>query len=285
MASSSRAERASPGCRTSVAWDEAAFKLPSTLRQTDLVWEVEGADGRRRLLHIELQTAVDPEIGERLAEYMSRLWRRDHLPIRSVVVYLRPAERIPAAPFVIPWEENDDSQISRYGVVRLWEVPAERVLNSPSYALWPLAPLLAGATDETTVAVAERLAAVDAPRQERGDLIGLLVGLAGLRRAGAAYETLVTLMRRHAMLDELLRESSMAEMFIKEGREEGGRQMAQVALEGRFGTLPADLLAALGKSDEGTLREVVAHIATDALEQVRARLGLGPQAGPQATPE
>jgi hypothetical protein len=114
-------------------------------------------------------------------------------PLRSVVVYLRPAERIPAAPFVIPWEENDESQITRYAEVRLWEVPAERVLNSPSYALWPLPPLLAEATDETTVAPAERL-------------------------------------------------------------------------------------AALGKSGDGTLRAIVAHVATDSLEQVRARFGLGLQA-------
>jgi hypothetical protein len=40
---------------------------------------------------IQLQTAVDQDIGERLAEYMSRLRRRDHLPVRWVVVYLRPS--------------------------------------------------------------------------------------------------------------------------------------------------------------------------------------------------
>ena len=91
------------------------------------------------------------------------------------------------------------------------------------------------------------------------------------------------------MLNDLLRESSVAEIFIEEGRakgreegrakgrEEGERRTAQTALEGRFGPLPEDVLAALAQADEATLLALVAHIATDSLEQARARLGLGPR--------
>jgi hypothetical protein len=50
--------------------------------------------------------------------------------------------------------------------------------------------------------------------------------------------------------------------------------MTQVALEGRFGTLSADLLAALETASPETLEDIVAHISTDTLEQARARLGL-----------
>ncbi len=76
------------------------------------------------------------------------------------------------------------------------------------------------------------------------------------------------------MLNDLLRESSVVEIFRDEGRAEGERRMAQVALEGRLGPLGDDVLAALGQADEATVREVVAHVATDSWEQVRARLGL-----------
>ncbi len=95
------------------------------------------------------------------------------------------------------------------------------------------------------------------------------------------------------MLNDLLRESSVAETFIEEGREkgreegheegrvkgraEGERRMAQTALEGRFGALSDDVLAALARADEATLLALVAHVATDSLEQARARLGLGPR--------
>jgi len=52
------------------------------------------------------------------------------------------------------------------------------------------------------------------------------------------------------------------------------RRMARIALEGRFGPLSDDLLAALQKADEATLRELVGHVSTETPEQVRARLGL-----------
>ena len=120
---------------------------------------------------------------------------------------------------------------------------------------------------ETTLAVAERLAATQAPRQEKGDLIGLLAGLAGV---SMARERLMAALRSNPMIDELLRESSLAELFI----EEGERRMARVALQGRFGALPEDVLAALQRAHEATLQELVAHITTETLEQVRERLGL-----------
>lgn len=59
-----------------------------------------------------------------------------------------------------------------------------------------------------------------------------------------------------------------------EGMRQGMRQLAQVALEGRFGTVDEDVQAALQAADETTLRLLVAHLSTDTIEHVRARLGL-----------
>jgi len=47
-----------------------------------------------------------------------------------------------------------------------------------------------------------------------------------------------------------------------------------VALEGRFGSLSEDVRTAVATTDETTLRELMAHLTTESLEQVRARLGL-----------
>jgi phage-related tail protein len=76
------------------------------------------------------------------------------------------------------------------------------------------------------------------------------------------------------MIDDLLRESSIAQLFMEQDREEGERQMARLALEGRFGALGEDVLAALGSAGEAALRDLVAHVSTDTLEQARGRLGL-----------
>ncbi|HLZ25980.1 MAG TPA: hypothetical protein VKV73_01510, partial [Chloroflexota bacterium] len=66
------------------------------------------------------------------------MWLRDHLPPRSIVVMLRPTTMPPTSPLVISW---GDAETLRYAfdVVRLWEIPAERVLSTKVYDLWPLA--------------------------------------------------------------------------------------------------------------------------------------------------
>lgn len=82
---------------------ERSAEVPAVARYANLVWEVERSSGQHGILHIELQLKIKDDIGERLAEYAIRLWRRDHLPVRSIVVFLRKATTTPASPFVIPW--------------------------------------------------------------------------------------------------------------------------------------------------------------------------------------
>lgn len=60
-----------------------------------------GPTGERGLLHVELHTAADAGVGERVAEDAIRLWRTYHLPVGSVVVYLTPSVFIVSPPFVI----------------------------------------------------------------------------------------------------------------------------------------------------------------------------------------
>ncbi len=261
---------------------ERSPELPDQPRQADLVWDVERSTGWRGILHIELQTKADTDIGERLADYAVRLWRRDHLALKVVVVFLREAPHTPATPFVIPGDEQDTVTLN-YTAIRLWEVPQEQILSQPDYQLWPLSGPMAGATVESTVATAERIAAAPASREERGELTAMLATLAGIR---LPLRAVLDAMRRNGMIDDLLQESGMAQILIEEGRErgvaegkaegltEGMRQMARVALEGRFAPLGDDLLVALGAADEAALRDLMAHITTDTLAQTRARLGL-----------
>ncbi|HEY7358052.1 MAG TPA: hypothetical protein VH590_16345 [Ktedonobacterales bacterium] len=76
------------------------------------------------------------------------------------------------------------------------------------------------------------------------------------------------------LIREIWKESSFAEAVTEITARQTARRMAQVALEGRFGTLSDELLAALKTADETTLESIVAHITSDTLEQIRARLGL-----------
>lgn len=84
------------------------------------------------------------------------------------------------------------------------------------------------------------------------------------------------------MIKDIWNESSFAgaayDLFrpelVAEGLAEGMREIAQVGLEGRYGTLDADIIAALATADEATCRAIVAHLTTDTMEAVRQRLGL-----------
>lgn len=262
---------------------ERSSELPAAPRRADLVWEVVTPDGQDGLLHVELQTEVEANIGERLAEYAIRLWRRDHVPIRSLVVFLREATVIPASPFVILWNGEESLRYS-YDRVQLWEIPYEQVLEGDRYALWPLVSLMRGATVQTTLAVAERLAVAPLPRSERSELTGLLGVLAGVR---LPLEEVAAALRRNPMIGDLIQETGWADLWRREGREqgreegreqgslEGQRRMVRLVLEARFGALNDEVMAAVNRADEAVLEAVVRHSATDTWEQVRSRLGPG----------
>ena len=249
---------------------ERSPELPSAARQADLVWEVADAQGLRGLLHIELQTRPDRDMGERVAEYGIRLWLRDHTPVRSIVVFLQPAKTLPEPPFTITWGAHQSLHYD-YTVVRLWELSPEQVLSSPTPDLWPLAVVMGNPTVEEAVLIAERIAAAPVPEQERGELTALLVALADLRLAHGQF---LEALRRHPVIDEIIRQSALAEEFIAEGERRGERRLAQAALEARFGPLSEDMVAALQKADEATLIQLVSQLATLTLEQARALLGL-----------
>lgn len=113
---------------------ERSPELPAVARQADLVWEVASVDGTYSLLHIELQAEPDEEMGARLAEYRIRLWRRDHLVVDSVVIYLRPTDHLPHAPFVIPSSRGRPLSCD-FDVVKLWEFSPDTVLATTYYDL------------------------------------------------------------------------------------------------------------------------------------------------------
>lgn len=265
---------------------ELSPELPATTRRAVLVWEVEQAGGGLRgVLHVELQTKITSDIGERMAAYAIRLWQRGHLPVRSVVVFLRPARTVPEPPFVIEWMGRKCLRYD-YDAIRLWEIPRERILDTTYYELWPLASLAEGVTPESTLAVAERIAAAPLPQPERSELIGLLVVLAGLR---LRQQRVLDVIRGNHMLNDLLSESSVAkyleqlgmekgmEKGLQLGAESGLRESVVLVLEGRFGALDEALRAAIAEASEAALREALRHAATDAPGQILLRLRSAPE--------
>jgi len=141
----------------------------------------------------------------------------------------------------------------------------------------PWLPLLAftkGATPDM-IETAMRRVKEEAPAEQVKPLAGLL-GLFASRFYGE--DLALDMFERLFMSTEILQEfplfrHMMAEAEAK-GKAEGLREAARLGLENRFGPLSTEVQTALGQADEATLKDILAHIATESLEQLRTRLGL-----------
>jgi predicted transposase YdaD len=220
------------------------------------------------------QTKADADIGERVAEYALRIWRRDHLPAHSIVVLLRPASTVPTSPFTIGYGGNERLRYT-YDMIKLWELDPALVLATNEYHLWPLAGLMGVVTAESTIAVAEQILAAPLPRYEQGELTGLLALLSSLR---IDRETIVQALRRSRMIEDILKESSLYEVILEEGMQKGlekgvekgrsegrlaaTRQLARDAVAARFPGADVALLDRIDMvTDTAVLRCLILTLA------------------------
>jgi hypothetical protein len=107
---------------------ELATDLPATPRIVDLLWEIEYLQ-ERLIIHVELQTRADEDIGLRIADYAIQIYRRYRLPVISTVIYLRPDAGIIESPFIIGTATRQQL-ICHYDIIRLWEIDADTLLGS-----------------------------------------------------------------------------------------------------------------------------------------------------------
>jgi len=258
--------------------DDLQTELPGVNRQADLVWKVEQPKGGPGAVHFELQSTGDEEMDERVVDYAWRIRQRYHLPVRSIVIYLRPDGKIPDP--VYHWEWDGEPRF-RYAfeVIRLWEWQPEQVLELPYPNLWPLAGFMANVNVDKTAEIVDQIEAAPIPEAQRTELVGDLALFAGMRLPwDAIYEAI----RRRPVLKDLWEQSSLGkalEVIAEErARLDTLHDAIRVVLNTRFGMLPDDLVGAIDNADEAASRIILARIGADTLEQIRALLNLEPTA-------
>jgi DNA-binding protein Fis len=135
---------------------------------------------------------------------------------------------------------------------------------------------MAKVTGASVVRVGHQIAEATLEPAVKSDLVGYLWSLAGIQ---VSEKLLQAALRRHPMLDELLKHSSTVQALaaekLAEGRKEEALRMTKIALTRRFGSLDARLEQALEQADVATLEDM-AFDDTLTREQLEARLGLRP---------
>ncbi|MGL4553659.1 MAG: hypothetical protein ACRC33_21055 [Gemmataceae bacterium] len=213
--------------------------------------------GGESVLNVEAQSGHDAGIPERLLLYSTVLSGRHEMPVRSVLILLRPEADGPALGGTLRKYHRPPAQrvpdevpylVFRYEVVRLWETSAESLLTGPA-ALVPLAPITdAAAADlQGTVnrAVTRLRGASDGVPVDKMEAAMFL--LLGLR-----YDA-VTVAALFQGVQEM-ENSSTYQLILRRGEARGlvrgAREVVVVLGRKRFGEPGADTVSALERIED-----------------------------------
>ena len=165
------------------------------------------------ILHLEFQTDPDPKMSFRMLDYRTRVYRRfPKKTMRQVVIYLKETSSplVQENAFILPNTRHE------YEVLRLWEIPAEKMLGLSG--LLPLANL--GKTPNRPEILRQVAAKIDniKGRTEKSNLAAATAILAGLV---LSKEIIGSLLR-----EEIMRESVIYQDIRESGKAQGRREEA-----------------------------------------------------------
>ena len=215
--------------------------VSTVIAAADKVIRVSG-DVHDWLLHVEAQSSHDFDLPERMFEYNTLLRRRHRLLVRSAVLLLRREANASNLTGVLQLQFPDEGvpyAVFRYRVVRLWELPAEKLLTGDVRTL-PLAPL----TDEAASALPSVIGRIEerlrreAPPDEADKLRTAAFVLLGLRYSPQVAEQMfrgVTSME----------ESSTYQYIVSKGALKEAKKFLMLQGQKRFGPPDAETSATI----------------------------------------
>ncbi|MGP0069818.1 MAG: hypothetical protein ACLQGP_40230 [Isosphaeraceae bacterium] len=183
-------------------------------------------DPIKSVLDLNFQTGSDPDLADRICLYNAALCYRFHVPVHSVAILLRPKAEHPNLTGRLTYsaQPRRGKMDFRYEVIRIWEIPAKRLLRCGPGVL-PLSVLGAlppGVTMEDGVAevVAKLCRRVERTydREEANHLITSTLILSGLRLDRVLA---VNMFRRYRAVED----STTYQYIIEQGEIKNMRRM------------------------------------------------------------
>lgn len=217
--------------------------LSSVTTAADKVILVEEPDPY--VTHVEFQSGADADVDERVQVYNGMLRLRRRLPVRSVLILLRPQAAAGVRGGVTVADHPYGSLDFRYRVVRVWERPPEEALAGGLGTL-PLAPISAVPEADLPRVIEQmrqRLAGAAPPAEVRElwTATSILLGLRYPRRAVAQLLSGVTNMEESDTYQAILEKG--IDRGVRRGRFEEARDALLRLGRRRFGPPDAAALA------------------------------------------
>ncbi|HLJ32185.1 MAG TPA: hypothetical protein VKU38_00970 [Ktedonobacteraceae bacterium] len=226
----------------------------------DLLFEVT-INGKRALLHIEIQRNRHSHMAERMWDYNHRATIKYKCAVSSVVIYLIDDGQVATTPFIKDFPTGRIIHTFDFEVVKLWEIPSEFFRQRGLTGLLPFTPLTKnGARRETVDEVISRLAPTgEEPNKE---LLVLTFGLASLILITEADQQ--WLIRRIEEMHDFLYDTPVYQHIMRQGREKG---LLEGLEEGRQEGLAKGRQEGLAKGRQEGQQETI-HELREALLEV-----------------
>ncbi|SRR5579884_2445054 len=203
----------------------------------DIIHEAQ-RDGQLELVHLEIQSGPDANMEQRLLEYNVMAYRRYQCFVDSYVIFLRGGGGNLKPPLVRARADGRRlGLVFFYEVILMREVPHEGLLAQAPRGIWPFIPFSKGGAQRAVIdEIVTRL--TPAMDEDTKELLTLVFFFAEL--ALSDQQDIAWLKRRKAMLDDFLRESTIYQDILAEGRQEGADEAKKervLSLRGKILTL------------------------------------------------
>jgi len=254
-------------------WEHAPAEIVAPRRSLDGLFKLTYPGEREpRLVIVEIESYADSTADHQVMDGIMMV-TLEHRRVPDVVsLILKPKGAV-----AVNGRDERASHTGRvrivgtWPVVKLWEIDAETLFADGDDGLIPLAPL--ARTDLPPVDIVtrcvDRMNAV-ADDTERSSL--LTVASVFLKLAGAPFDLIQLPGGKAMFLEKIVRQMEEAEQaearekwkgIRMEGQREGQRSSVIAFLEGRFGAVPEEVVAALNAvADDDSLRQLARTAAT-----------------------
>lgn len=192
-------------------------KLSDVLIEVDALIHARLGNNEEVMVNLEIQTYNDPEMAERLLRYNVFARTEYHIPVVSIVIHLLDDGEIAISPLIWTIPEEQKVLEFHYQVIELSKLTPEDILATGLIGLYPLISLTKGGTRHE--AIEGMFSLLSETGKTELELIGFTLASFAFTRLDEIEQD--WLARRFYKMHDILRDTPIYRMILKEGEEQG----------------------------------------------------------------